>query len=106
MRPATTQMARERQRGGGVAVRQDHELRPVAQNVQILPGLEIDDEIDLVATSGETGGKPSPHAFRAAADERMRVEQQSAGRHRSNRAQSLDIPVVGDRRGLWKRAAP
>ncbi len=77
----------------------------IAEKAEVFLGFEIYDEIDLVAASGETGGKSRPHAFRAAADQRMRVEHQSAGRHGSNRAQSSNINVVGDRRRLWKRAS-
>ena len=98
-------MPGEREGRCAVALGQNDQPGLLAEGPQIFPRLEIDDEIDFVAARGKSCRQSRPHAFRAAADERMRVEQQSAGLHRATRAFPSDQRLVGDCGRHGKRAA-
>ena len=95
-----------------MAARQDFERDVARQEGQRRLRLEVDDEDDVVAASGETGGEPRPHPLRAAAGQRVDIEEKRARRGRPTSASNRAYRGVrhaletGRRRPATSRAAP
>ena len=102
--------ASERQRRAAMTAREDFEGDVIRQQMKRLARLEIDDEGDFIAARGKAAGEARPYPLRAAADQRMDIEQERARsggrvRHRSElvaefaaRGKSAPTPLAQEQR--------